>query len=264
MSLLNTKYKKSTTVSSEKELSAKLAEMEKLLKANKKANQLRDRLLDILSHDAHSPLRFMTMVGKSVLIKEASLTKEEIRDALADINQTGTRILLLISNILKWVELRKGNKKTHLTIENLHQLVNDRVEFFRFMAECKGTSLVNKIPKGILLKSDRAALGIIIQNLLNNAVKFTSDGSITVQAIAKDKKIHISIKDSGKGMTETEISAIKKGRKVNPNADTDNFKGSGLGWELIKDLLKHLRGSYDISSRKGHGTKVTIILPAGK
>ncbi|MFZ1529651.1 MAG: HAMP domain-containing sensor histidine kinase [Ferruginibacter sp.] len=253
--------KKSTTLSREKELAARVGEMEKLLKANKKANHLRDRLLDILSHDVHSPLRFMTMVGKSVLIKEASLTKEEIRDSLADINQSGTRILLLISNILKWVEYRKGNKKTPFTIENLHLLVNDRMEFFRFMADSKQTELINNIPAGLLLKTDKAALGIIIQNLLNNAVKFTLNGKITARAVTKDKKVYISITDSGKGMTELQIADIKKGRKINPNADTDNFKGSGLGWELVKELLKHLRGSFEISSKKGRGTKATIILP---
>ena len=97
-------------------------------------NKLRDKLLYILSHDVHSPLRFSTMVGKAVLTKKDSLSKEEITDALADINNTSIRMLLLISNILKWIEFQKGNYTASFKNENLHQLVSDKMEFFRFIA----------------------------------------------------------------------------------------------------------------------------------
>lgn len=245
------------------ELETRLAEKEKIIRANKKDNALRDRLQEILSHDVQSPLRFMTMVGKAVLTKEKELSKEEIRDALADINQTGTRMLLLISNMLKWVEYQKENKKMPASVENLHQLINDKMEFFRFMANSKQTQLVNKVPKGILIKTDKAAFGVVIQNLLNNAVKFTSDGTITVRAVLKGNKILVTVKDTGKGMTEEQLIAIKKRKKIIPNPDTDNFKGSGIGWELIRELLKHLHAGYEISSKKARGTSVTLLLPAG-
>jgi signal transduction histidine kinase len=224
-------------------------------------NTQRERLLNILSHDINSPLRFSTMVGKAVLIKKEVLSKEEIIDALTDINQAGTRMLLLISNILKWGEYQKENFKPHFSNENLYQLVQDKMEFFRFMANAKNIELLNNIPADIFITTDKTAFGIIIQNLLNNAVKFTPDGEIEVTAAANKQYITLTISDTGVGMPKETIEAIEFGKTVVPMPDNENLKGNGLGWELINELLQHLNGTFEIKSGKGIGTTVTIVLP---
>lgn len=224
-------------------------------------NKLRDKLLYILSHDVHSPLRFSTMVGKAVLAKKDTLNKEEITDALADINNTSIRILLLISNILKWIEFQKGNYKANFKNENLHQLVSDKMEFFRFIAASKNIFLINNIPPEIEIITDKTAFGVIIQNLLNNALKFTPEGEIEVKMSIKKKAIYLSVSDTGIGMCNEQINCIKKDLEINPQADTENMRGNGLGWGLIKALLIHINGTFDIKSGDNIGTTVTIILP---
>jgi signal transduction histidine kinase len=224
-------------------------------------NKLRDKLLYILSHDVHSPLRFSTMVGKAVLTKQADLNKEEITDALADINNTSIRMLLLISNILKWIEFQKDNYKPSFKNENLHQLVSDKMEFFRFIAASKNIFLINTIPVEIYISTDKTAFGVIIQNLLNNAVKFTAEGEIEVNISIEKQCIYLNISDTGKGISIEDIHSIKKGTQITPQTDTENMRGNGLGWGLIKELLKHIHGTFDIKSGENIGTTVTIILP---
>jgi signal transduction histidine kinase len=224
-------------------------------------NRQQERLLNILSHDVYSPMRFSTMVGKAVLSKKDELTKEEILDALTDINQTSTRVILLISNILKWTEYQKNNIKLNFTHENLQQLVSDKMEFFHLIASNKNIDLLNNIPTNIVVKTDKTAFGIIMQNLLNNAIKFTHDGEVEVNASQDANFITINISDTGNGMTAETIESIKKGLEIKPTIDAENMKGNGIGWRLIQDLLKHINGSFEIKSGENTGTKVTIVLP---
>jgi signal transduction histidine kinase len=243
------------------DLKNKVAELNESLEKLKASNQLKDRLLNILSHDVYSPLRFSTMVGKALLIKKEELNKEEIIDALTDINQAGTRMLLLISNILKWVEYQKENYSPQLTKENLHQLVQDKMEFFRFMASNKNIELINKIEPDISITTDKTAFGVIIQNLINNAIKFTPDGEIEITAALNTKYITLTVSDTGVGMPQKSIEAIEFGQPVVPMPDNENLKGNGLGWVLINELLQHLHATFKIKSGEGIGTAVKIVLP---
>lgn len=242
-------------------LKNKITELNKTAETLKENNKTRERLLNILSHDVHSPLRFSTMVGKAVLTKQNELNKEEIIDALSDINQTSIRMLLLITNILKWVEYQKEGFSPIYTNENLRQMFQDKMEFFRYMAESKNIELINNIPTDIYINTDKTALGIIIQNLLNNAVKFTPDGEIEVNATLNSKYITLTISDTGVGMPQKSIEAIEFAQPIVPLPDNDNLKGNGLGWGLISDLLQQLQGTFEIKSGEGLGTTVTIILP---
>ena len=245
-------------------LKLKILELDKIAINLEQRNRRREQLLDILSHDVHSPLRFSTMVGKAVLTRKEDLNKEEIIDALTDINQTSTRVLLLISNVLKWVEYQKENYSLQLTNENLHQLVQDKLVFFQFMATNKNIHLINNIPLNIFITTDKTAFGVIIQNLINNAVKFTPNGEINVAAQLDENFITISVSDTGKGMSIETIKAIKDNIVVTPLSDTENFKGNGLGWRLIKDMLDGLNGIFEIKSTIGVGSTIKIILPLVK
>jgi two-component system, sensor histidine kinase and response regulator len=245
-------------------LKLKILELDKIAINLEERNRQREQLLEILSHDVHSPLRFSTMVGKAVLTRKEDLNKEEIIDALKDINQTGIRVLLLISNVLKWVEYQKGNYSLQFTKENLHQLVQDKLVFFQFIATNKNIHLINNVPLHIFITTDKTAFGVIIQNLINNAVKFTSNGEINIAAQLDENFVTISVTDTGKGMAIETIKAIKDNLSVTPLSDTENFKGNGLGWRLIKDMLDGLDGIFEIKSSEGKGSTIKITLPVAK
>jgi signal transduction histidine kinase len=140
-------------------------------------------------------------------------------------------------------------------------MVQDKIEFFRFMAESKNIEMINNIPEGIVINTEKTAFGIIIQNLLNNAVKFTPDGEIEVNAFANETTITVNIIDTGMGIPDASVAAITNGEMITPLSDTENMKGNGIGWSVIKELMFHLNGTFEIKSGIGRGTTIILCFP---
>lgn len=200
-----------------------------------KAEELKDKFMSILAHDIQLPLRFTTMVSKAIITHKHELDKEQIIDAISDINNTSTKTLLLISNMLKRLEFQKDGFIPQLSSENLYQLVQDKVAFFALVATNKKLTIENTISTNLLINTDRALLGIVMQNLISNAIKFTPNGLIEIGANVSDGCNSIFIKDTGIGMDSEIVNAIVSRKSIVPQPDTDKSKGNGLGWELIND-----------------------------
>lgn len=223
---------------------------------------IRENLLTIISHDVYSPLRFSTMIGKTIVLQQHEIDKEEILAALEDINITNARILLLLSNILKTIEFENKDYLPYFFDEHLYTLVQDKMDFFRLMAKNKNIELNNNISSSIILKTDKTILGIIIQNLLSNAIKFTNKGgTVKISTVVKKSKLTILVADNGKGMPTKSVTAIEQQKPITILPDTDNLKGNGLGWLLMHDLIKLLKGTFKITSKVNKGTTVSLQLP---
>jgi signal transduction histidine kinase len=236
------------------------------LRKNKFSNDdkksIRENLLKIISHDVYSPLRFSTMIGKTVVLLQHEMDKKEVIDNLEDINITSAKILLLLSNILKIVEFDNGEYTPFICNESLHTLVQDKIDFFKLIAKTKEIEIINSIPPSVVIKTDKTIFGIIIQNLLSNALKFTrKNGKIIIRYKKSKSFVTITIKDTGKGMSQKIVSAIEQNNAVIIKPDTDNIKGNGLGWLLIRDLILLLKGKFKISSTPNAGTTINILLP---
>jgi signal transduction histidine kinase len=228
----------------------------------KENNTVRDNLLRIISHDVYSPLRFATMIGKTVVLQNAEMDKDEILSTLEDINLTNAKILLLLSNILKVVEFESGEYVPFFFDEDLHTLVQEKMDFFKLLAKNKGVQLVNNVPSSIYIKTDKTIFCTILQNLISNALKFTSsNGKVEVSAVIDDSFITIFINDTGKGMPAKMVAAIEKGDTITIMPDTENVKGNGLGWSLIKELILVLNGKFKVASEINKGTIVSLQFP---
>ena len=103
---------------------------------------------------------------------------------------------------------------------------------------------------------------IVLYNLILNALNFTEEGSITISGGNTKKGILLKVKDEGKGMTEEQIENVMGELYIVSSANVDNRKGNGLGYLIIKDMLKLVNAKFVIKSKKGQGTQVTIFLPA--
>jgi signal transduction histidine kinase len=103
-------------------------------------------------------------------------------------------------------------------------------------------------------------LKILLYNLLTNAIRFTEKGSISVEFSQHEDKSVLSVKDEGIGMTPEQIQRITADEVVITAASVDNKKGHGLGYLIIKDLLKMIVGKLEIDSSKGKGTTVSITM----
>jgi len=129
------------------------------------------------------------------------------------------------------------------------------------MAKKLNLQLVNNIAENIIIHQYQEPLRITVYNIILNAINFSDKGSITVDATIADKEMTLSIKDEGKGMTQEQINNIISDTFIITSTNIDNEKGNGLGYLIIKDLLKTLNGKITITSKKNEGTNVYITIP---
>jgi signal transduction histidine kinase len=125
----------------------------------------------------------------------------------------------------------------------------------------KGIQIINEINPGLQLYQYREPLKILIYNLTTNAINFSSSGSVIISCIRTADHVVITVADKGIGMTEAQIENILSDGYIISSANIDNKKGNGLGYLIIKDLLKMMGATMHIESKKQEGTKVVISIP---
>jgi signal transduction histidine kinase len=105
-------------------------------------------------------------------------------------------------------------------------------------------------------------LRVLIYNLVMNSLNFTKDGIVIVRSHKIENQFILEVADNGLGMTKEQIDNVLSGEQIIASANINNKKGTGLGYLIIKDLLKTMDGSFDIKSIKGKGATVIISMNA--
>lgn len=189
------------------------------------------------------------------------MTEELQQETIQEITNTSQELQLLSTNILNWIKYQNENRRLAKETFNIHELVNQIFSILNSMAKQKNIQLQNNIDNTLQVYQYYEPLKILIYNLLTNAIHFTESGTINVSCIhTKDEKI-ITVTDTGSGMSKEQIQNIIEDRFIISSANVDNKKGHGLGYMIIKDLIKTMDASIKIDSEKGKGTAVSIILP---
>lgn len=243
-----------------KHVERKINEIQRKNNELEKVDKIKTRLISIISHDIVTPLRFMNMVGKKLLVKEqaADDLKEEI---LNEIVVTAHELEVLTTNVLNWIKYQNENRKPLREDLNLHMLIEQVFFVVGGMAKEKGILLTNDVPDGLTTHQHYEPLRIIIYNLVMNALNFMNEGNITIAAKQINKGLLIIVKDEGFGMTQQQVDNLLSEEVVISSENTMGKKGNGLGFLIIKDLLKFTDGKFTISSVKNKGTRIKLFFP---
>lgn len=224
-----------------------------------KNNSINSRLISIISHDIVTPLKFLNVAGKNLLEKK-SLMSEELKDeTVKEITTTSKELQLLSTNILNWIKYQNENRRLIKEEFNVSELVTQVFGVLQSMAHQKQLALVNNVDTSLVITEYHEPLKILIYNLITNAINFSDKGSIVVSSLNEGKTI-IRVTDEGVGMTTEQINNIMANQIIISSANIDNKKGHGLGFLIIKDLLKMMGASLTIESKKNIGTTVSILL----
>jgi signal transduction histidine kinase len=162
---------------------------------------------------------------------------------------------------LNWIKYQNENRRTVKENINLHEKVNKVLDILKPLAHQKQQHLLNNVDDRLLLYQYAEPLRILIYNLVMNAINFTEKGNIVISNRQEPGYVTISVKDEGMGMTSEQISNILSDPVVVTTARLDSRKGHGLGYLIIKDLIKMIGGEIIIDSEKGKGTTVSIKIP---
>lgn len=259
---LRTRQYKINQARLQKQVQEKTSELQQQNEQLEKNNNIKTRLISIISHDLVTPLKFVTVGGKN-LIDNKQVMPEELQDeTLLEIVHTAQELQQLCTNILNWIKYQNENRQMLKEIVNLHQVVNQVISILQSLAREKGIKLVNNIPEELTIYQYLEPLKILVYNLVTNALNFSTEGDIYINAAGSREHIAVSVKDSGVGMTPEQVRNIMSEQIIVSSAKMDsNRRGNGLGYLIIKDLVKMTGASLRIQSEKGKGTEVFIDFP---
>lgn len=241
------------------ELVAQMIELRNRNGELKTLNDLMHRIATVTVSDTKGPV---TALQTIILMNSTiHLTKQDLQAVLPIADRQLKSTLELLNNLVEWGKLQIDKHETVDTPFSLSDIVSACFEEFKSNAGNKGNTLVNDVPSGIKIKVDDNAIRFILRNLVNNSIKFTSNGVVSVGYNRQDNEHHIIIKDTGIGMVPLNQDFSRGIPNYTKRPGTNKEKGSGLGLVLIGEQLRAMKGSMYIESKPGEGTVVIVSLP---
>ena len=258
------------------ELETARKEIEQKARDLQQASQYKSEFLANMSHELRTPLNSILVLSQLLAENKKKHLDEKELEYARTINGSGSDLLELINEILDLSKVESG--KIELYIENMY--LEDLTYFikksFEPVAEKKGLSLFvnisNELPKYI--QTDVQRFHQIIKNLYSNAIKFTHEGSISLNIFRPDKdtkfyhqhlssenSIAFSVTDTGIGIPENKLQLIFEAFKQADGTTSRKYGGTGLGLSISKGFSEILDGEIKVESKEGEGTTFTIILP---
>ncbi len=237
----------------------------KLIHAKEEAEKsdiLKSEFLAQMSHEIRTPIN--TLLNSAFFIREsiAESINEDLKNCFNIIDNSGIRIIRTIDLILNMSEVQTGTydyREKELDIyENiLKELLNE----FRILAESKGITLaVNIVGENTRLTADEYSVKQIFSNIIDNAIKFTDAGEISIKLDREDgDDLIVEISDTGVGISEVYLPNLFKPFTQEEQGYTRKYEGNGLGLALVKKYCEINNASIEVESRKDHGSTFKVI-----
>jgi signal transduction histidine kinase/CheY-like chemotaxis protein len=222
------------------------------------ANVSKSIFLSNMSHEIRTPLN--AILGFSQILQKDPALSPSQRDYLNTINRSGEHLLSLINEILEISKIEAGRSTLHIAPFDLTALLNDLKTMFILRTDAKQLKLIMDIPQALpkLLLGDEGKLRQVFINLLGNAVKFTSAGSITIKVTSEPKpdgkiRINAAVEDTGHGIAPEEMSKLFVQFEQTASGMRSGG-GTGLGLAISKEFITMMGGQITVSSVLDQGT----------
>ncbi|EMS31565.1 hypothetical protein C943_02220 [Mariniradius saccharolyticus AK6] len=226
------------------------------------SNRMKNRIFSILGHDLKMPVA--QLKGVLELLHNQELSKEEFEGISHILKRNVDGLFETIDNILIWSRSQMEGFRVQPSRVKMIRVVRPCLELLQYQASSKDIIVYLYVDPDEEVFADPDLLQIIIRNLISNAIKFSNKGSrIDVMTKVEGDILKLIVQDFGTGMSEVKLDTILNQQVLllESSAGTEKEKGTGLGLSLCKEFLSKMQGSLEIESKKGEGTKVTVVLP---
>jgi len=236
-----------------------------LLVAKNKAEQsdrLKSAFLANMSHEIRTPMN--GVLGFADLLKRPELSGENQLKYIEIIENSGKRMLNIINDIINISKIESGIIELNISVSNINEQIQYIYTFFKPEAEQKGIGLVfqNSLSNNhAFVKTDREKIFAILTNLVKNAMKFTSIGSINFGYELKNNFLEFFVKDTGMGINEEQKEIIFERFRQGSESLSRNYEGSGLGLSISKAYVKMLGGNIWVESEVDKGSTFYFTIP---
>lgn len=226
------------------------------------ASRHKSEFLANISHELRTPLQ--AIIGYTDLVKE-DLELESMDEQVDDLNKSirsAHNLLGLINNILDIAKIEAGKMDLYLKNIDMDDLIDETMETIMPIAIAnKNEVKVIKETMSEKLVFDRQKLMQIFLNLLSNACKFTSNGSITFTIKNDESFLYFSIRDTGIGIPASELDLIFNKFTQVDGSQTRRFEGTGLGMAITQNFCELMSGQIEVESELGQGSLFSVRLP---
>jgi PAS domain S-box-containing protein len=232
------------------------------------ALRARDTFLSMITHELRTPLN--AILGMSQLLQTTRLGMSQ-RKYTESLSYSTRMLNSLINDILDYTSLQSGKFTMDQIDFNLTKILQQTVNLYQGKAIKRDLRLEYSQDDALptYVKGDPIRLGQVLNNLLDNAFKFTEKGQVSIQAevageSAESSPVRIIISDSGMGIPEDMQDRIFEPFRQGSPEINQLYGGRGLGLAIVRNLVEHIGGKVHISSREGKGTRFELYLPFRK
>lgn len=223
-------------------------------------NNAKDRLFSIVAHDLRTPLRNIQTIME--LYNGGDVEEHELGSFMSNLTTKVKDTTEMIENLLTWAKAQISNNQFIISDFNISQVIDNECNRNLQAATEKGITIVNNADKGILINNDSEMITMIIRNLLSNAIKFCKkDDTITIQTEVNEKELIVHVCDTGKGISEENLSKIFNNAQNISTYGTNKEKGIGIGLNLCKTFLNKANGNIWVKSEENKGSTFSFSLP---
>ncbi|MEK4008174.1 ATP-binding protein [Paenibacillus sp. FSL H3-0333] len=227
------------------------------------ANQLKDEFLMNTSHEIKTPLHGIMNMTSFLLENQEENLHAGQKQNLWLIKDTSTKLSMLIQDLIDVSRLRHGELRLHQTAVDLRVAVQIVYDILRFELAGKEVQLLNQVEADTWVLADESRLRQVMYNLVHNAIKHTSQGSIQITARVAGSEVFIEVEDTGTGISEENHAAIfEYFEQVDRLLPQDGYTGMGVGLYISRKLVERMGGVIRVDwSEKGKGTRMVFTLP---
>lgn len=256
------------------DLTARRYQAEELKKALEKAEHAmrsKSMFLASMSHEIRTPMN--SILGMAEILAGTQLNAEQ-RECVEVINQAGLTLLYIINDILDLSKLEAGRITLNNSSFKLGEIIEEVIAMLRYRADEKGLLLKSEIDtllKDTSLLGDPYRIRQVLINLINNALKFTNRGSVTVEARVLDfqsTRVNFIVKviDTGIGIPSSDRDKVFEAFRQSSLTEGATVEGTGLGLTISKNLVELMGGSMNFDSTEGEGSTFwfTLSLPVAR
>lgn len=225
-------------------------------------DELKNRLLGMAAHDLRNPINAVNGFATILLQTAQEALDANQRKMLEYIQISGWQMNALVSDLLDISVIESGRLELVCRPEDLATLVEERVDIARLVADEKNIQIETELDDSVEAMVDRRRIGQVIDNLLTNAIKFSSGNStVTVRLWGSGNGICFSVQDQGPGIPPKEKDKLFLSFQKLSNRPTAGEVSTGLGLAIVKKIVEAHRGKVQVQSEPGQGACFTVCLP---
>jgi len=228
----------------------------------KELEQLREQFTTMVIHDLRTPLTVIFGSADILLKRSAKLPQEKFDQILTGVKQSSQVMLDQVSNLLDVAKIEAQKWQVNKRPSDLLALLRSKYEYFTPLAKERGLKFQLRLPAKLEPVSlDEAQISRVLDNLLGNAFKFTSGGSVTLGLTKTKKNLELYVTDTGPGIpTDQQKYLFSKFGQLKHTLNSDH-PGTGLGLVIAKGIVAAHQGHLTVESQVGHGTTFRFTLP---